>query len=172
MATSRQYTVGLSEDGKVGSKTTRIHPPGGLSHITYDIIPQTNDVKSSSRIIKSPGGGCSSDSVFSDTCSRSSTCSMASSPNESRASSTSPKTPSKKYHMKSNFELGDEQPDRPMNTPTRRPYKPSVNPVTGEVIGTPGTFFTPEREHAPPQPVSQERLKNRVPPGGFSSPLW
>jgi hypothetical protein len=29
--------------------------------------------------------------------------------------------------MKSNFELGDEQPDRPMNTPTRRPYKPSGN---------------------------------------------
>jgi len=170
MATSRQYVVGLSEDGKVGSKTTRIHPPGGLSHITYDVMPQTNDAKSSSRVLKAPGGGCSSDSVFSET---SSTCSMASSPNESRASSTSPKTPSKKYHMKSNFELGDEQPDRPMNTPTRRPYKPSVNPVTGEAIGQPGQFFTPEREHAPPQSVgSQERLKNRIPPGGFSSPLW
>merc|ERR1712110_115147 len=170
MATSRQYVVGLPEDGKVGSKTTRIHPPGGLSHITYDVMPQTNDAKSSSRVLKAPGGGCSSDSVFSDT--SSSTCSMASSPNESRASSTSPKTPSKKYHMKSNFELGDEQPDHPMNTPTRRPYKPSVNPVTGEAIGQPGQFFTPEREHAPPKAVSQERLKNRIPPGGFSSPLW
>ena len=75
------------------------------------------------RVLKAPGGGCSSDSVFSDT--SSSTCSIASSPNESRASSTSPKTPSKKYHMKSNFELGDEQPIHPTNTPTRRAYKPS-----------------------------------------------
>lgn len=154
------------------------------------------------RVLKAPGGGCSSDSVFSDT--SSSTCSIASSPNESRASSTSPKTPSKKYHMKSNFELGDEQPIHPTNTPTRRAYKPSgiftiyflydtltilynkisqgfrintifleiVNPVTGEEIGQPGQFFTPQREHAPPQPVSQDRLKNRIPPGGFSTPLW
>ena len=30
-------------------RTTRIHPPGGLSHITYDVMPQTNDAKSSSR---------------------------------------------------------------------------------------------------------------------------
>ena len=72
------------------------------------------------RVLKAPGGGCSSDSVFSDT--SSSTCSIASSPNESRASSTSPKTPSKKYHMKSNFELGDEQPLHPTNTPIRRSY--------------------------------------------------
>jgi len=171
MATSRQYVVGLPEDGKVGSKTTRIHPPGGLSHITYDVMPQTHDAKSSSRVLKAPGGGCSSDSVFSDT--SSSTCSIASSPNESRASSTSPKTPSKKYHMKSNFELGDEQPMHPTNTPIRRSYhKPTVNPVTGEEIGQPGQFFTPQREHAPPQPVSQDRLKNRIPPGGFSTPLW
>jgi len=169
MATSRQFTVGLPEDGKVGSKTTRIHPPGGLSHISYDVMPQTHDAKSSSRVLKSPGGGMSTDSVFSDT--SSSTCSMASSPNESRASSTSPKTPAKKYHMKSNFELGDEQPLNPIS-PTRRPYKPSVNPVTGEEIGQPGQFFTPDRIHGPPQPVSQDRLKNRVPPGGFSSPLW
>ena len=155
----------------------------------------------SNRVLKAPGGGCSSDSVFSDT--SSSTCSIASSPNESRASSTSPKTPSKKYHMKSNFELGDEQPMHPTNTPIRRSYhKPTgiytiyliydtitkikfpkasvliqiyfeiVNPVTGEEIGQPGQFFTPQREHAPPQPVSQDRLKNRIPPGGFSTPLW
>ena len=74
-------------------------------------------------MLKAPGGGCSSDSTFSD--SSSSTCSMASSPNESRASSTSPKTPAKKYHMKSNFELGDEQPIHPIDSPTRRQYKPS-----------------------------------------------
>jgi len=175
MATSRQYTIGLPEDGKVGSKTTRIHPPGGLSHITYDVMPQTNDAKSSSRVLKAPGGGCSSDSVFSDTSSDRSSVSMASSPNESRASSASPKTPAKKYHMKSNFELGDEQPMHPIDSPTRRPYKPSVNPVTGEEIGQPGQFYTPPREHAAPSPQSigsQERFKNRIPPGGFSSPLW
>merc|ERR1712223_538233 len=87
MATSRQYTIGLPEDGKVGSKTTRIHPPVGLSHITYDVMPQTNDAKSSSRVLKAPGGGCSSDSVFSDTSSDRSSVSMTSSPDESRASS-------------------------------------------------------------------------------------
>merc|ERR1712020_645676 len=60
---------------------------------------------------------------------------------------------------KSNFELGDEQPLHPTNTPIRRSYhKPTVNPVTGEEIGQPGQFFTPQREHAPPQPVSQDRL--------------
>ena len=45
--------------------------------------------------------------------------------NESRASSTSPKTPQKVYRMASNFELGDEQPDNP--TPRRKPFKPSGN---------------------------------------------
>ena len=50
-----------------------------------------------------------------------------------------------------------------------------VNPVTGEEIGQPGQFYTPPREHAAPSPQSigsQERFKNRIPPGGFSSPLW
>ena len=55
---------------------------------------------------------------------------MASSPNESRASSASPKTPAKKYHMKSNFELGDEQPMHPIDSPTRRPYKPSGKKIS------------------------------------------
>merc|ERR1712061_80616 len=148
MATSRQYVVGLPEDGKVGSKTTRIHPPGGLSHITYDVMPQTNDAKSSSRVLKSPGGGLSTDSVFSDT--SSSTCSMASSPNESRASSTSPKTPAKKYHMKSNFELGDEQPAVPtVNTPRKKSSRPSIDPLNGEVIGQRSTPAPKRIENLP-----------------------
>ena len=108
--------------------------------------------------------------------------------------------------MKSNFELGDEQPIHPIDSPTRRQYKKSgkkdmfvylytmkkiiiyvllilicwyimyfflVNPVTGEEMGQPGQFYTPPRVHAVPQSVgSQERLKNRIPPGGFSTPLW
>ena len=45
--------------------------------------------------------------------------------NESRASSTSPKTPQKVYRMASNFELGDEQPENP--TPRRKPFKASGN---------------------------------------------
>ena len=44
-----------------------------------------------------------------------------------------------------------------------------VNPVTGEVIGQPGTFFTPGRDSTPAQPVKRS---NRIPPGGFSTPLW
>jgi hypothetical protein len=70
--------------------------------------------------------------------------------------------------MKSNFELGDEQPAHPMNTPSRRPYKPSVNPVTGEPMGQPGQFFDP-RNQTPPEPVKRAI---RIPPGGFSTPLW
>ena len=98
-----------------------------ISRYILNFLTNIKNISFLIRVLKAPGGGCSSDSVFSDRSSVSSTCSMASSPNESRASSTSPKTPSKKYHMKSNFELGDEQPDRPINTPTRRPYKPSGN---------------------------------------------
>ena len=61
--------------------------------------------------------------------------SMASSPNESRASSTSPKTPAKKYHMKSNFELGDEQPVVPtVNTPRKKSSRPSSKKSKNEII--------------------------------------
>ena len=70
-----------------------------MSHINQEMMPESADAKNFSRVLKPPGGGSSStDSVFSDGSSMVS--SMASSPNESRASSTSPKTPAKKYHMK------------------------------------------------------------------------
>ena len=66
------------------------------------------------RVLKPPGG--MSSPIFSETDSTTSS-------NESRASSTSPKTPQKVYRMASNFELGDEQPENP---PARRkPFKPS-----------------------------------------------
>ena len=66
------------------------------------------------RILKPPGG--MSSPIFSETDSTTSS-------NESRASSTSPKTPQKVYRMASNFELGDEQPENP--SPRRKPFKPS-----------------------------------------------
>ena len=68
------------------------------------------------RILKPPGG--MSSPIFSETDSTTSS-------NESRASSTSPKTPQKVYRMASNFELGDEQPENP--PPRRKPFKPSGN---------------------------------------------
>merc|ERR1712131_463238 len=89
MATSRLH-VGLDEGGRVGSKTTRIQPPGGMSHInTADVMPAATpaDVKQFNRVLKPPGGGSSAESVFSDgasVASSSSNVSMASSPNESR----------------------------------------------------------------------------------------
>ena len=93
------------------------------------------------RVLKPPGGGSSSaESVFSDGASVVSSgstagSSMASSPNESRASSTSPKTPAKKYHMKSNFELGDEQPVVPtVNTPRKKSSRPSSKKSKNEII--------------------------------------
>lgn len=168
MATSRLH-VGLAEDGRVGSKTTRIQPPGGMSHISHEMLPDSDDAKNFSRVLKPPGGGSSSESVFSSSsCSIAS--SMASSPNESRASSTSPKTPAKKYHMKSNFELGDEQPVNPTNTPIRRNFKPSIDPLTGEIIGQRSTPM-PKREEAPP-PQAPTKRAQRIPPGGYSTPLW
>ena len=70
------------------------------------------------RVLRPPGG--MSSNIFSDSDSASVTSS-----NESRASSTSPKTPQKQYKMASNFELGDEQPENP--SPRRKPFKPSGN---------------------------------------------
>ena len=70
------------------------------------------------RVLNPPGG--MSSNIFSDSDSASVTSS-----NESRASSTSPKTPQKQYKMASNFELGDEQPENP--SPRRKPFKPSGN---------------------------------------------
>jgi len=173
MATSRQYIVGLDEEGIVGSKTTRIHPPGGLSHINHEMMPESADAKNFSRVLKPPGGGSSSaDSVFSD---GSSMASMTSSPNESRASSTSPKTPAKKYHMRSNFELGDEQPDKPtVNTPPKRKNtKPSIDPLTGEVLGQRTTPMAQRIDGCLPQlPNTATKPAQRIPPGGFSTPLW
>merc|ERR1712122_130880 len=127
-------------DGKVQSKTTRIQPPGGVRHVN--------------RVLRPPGG---SSNIFKD---ESDSASVTSS-NESRASSTSPKTPQKQYKMASNFELGDEQPDQP--PPRRKPFKPSVNPLTGELIGCPGVVI-PEEKPA--------RSTTRVPPGGYTTPLW
>merc|ERR1712156_1168984 len=104
-----------------------------MSHINQEMMPESADAKNFSRVLKPPGGGSNSDSVFSDS---SMASSMTSSPNESRASSTSPKTPAKKYHMKSNFELGDEQPVVPtVNTPRKKSSRPSIDPLNGEVIG-------------------------------------
>jgi len=169
------FTIGLPENGRVASKTfatslhfvknpngvgyfsrtTRIQPPGGVSHINSDMVPQSMDIRQANRVLKPPGG--MSSNIFSETESTTSS-------NESRASSTSPKTPQKVYRMASNFELGDEQPDNP--TPRRKPFKPSVNPLTGEMIGSPGMFVQEEK------PVVQRTPGSRVPPGGYSTPLW
>merc|ERR1712004_496291 len=150
--TPDSFTIGLSENGMVSSKTTRIQPPGGISHINRDMVPQSMDIRQGNRILKPPGG--MSSPIFSETDSTTSS-------NESRASSTSPKTPQKVYRMASNFELGDEQPENP--SPQRKPFKPSVNPLTGELVGCPGVIIPEEK------PV---RSTTRVPPGGYTTPLW
>merc|ERR1711974_293326 len=108
-----------------------------------------------SKVLKPPGGMTSN--IFSETDS-------VTSSNESRASSASPKTPQKVYKMASNFELGDEQPENPL--PRRKPFKPSVNPLTGQLIGCPGVVVPEEKK-----PVVTNRA-TRVPPGGYSTPLW
>jgi len=157
----QHYTVGLPEDGlSAGSRTTRIQPPGGVSHFdNQDMLPQSVNIKQGNRILKPPGG--MSSPIFSETDSTTSS-------NESRASSTSPKTPQKVYRMASNFELGDEQPENP--TPRRKPFKPSVNPLTGELIGCPGVVVPAPQEQGFVTP--KPRIATRVPPGGYTTPLW
>merc|ERR1711997_1386301 len=150
------FTIGLPDNVRVPSKTTRIQPPGGISHINSDMVPQSTDIRQANRVLKPPGG--MSSNIFSETESTTSS-------NESRASSTSPKTPQKVYKMASNFELGDEQPENP--PPRRKPFKPSVNPLTGELIGCPGVVVPTEEEKKP-----VVRSPTRVPPGGYSTPLW
>merc|ERR1719471_2384794 len=112
------------------------------------MVPESAGIRQANRVLNPPGG--MSSNIFSDSDSASVTSS-----NESRASSTSPKTPQKVYRMASNFELGDEQPDNP--TPRRKPFKPSVNPLTGEMIGSPGMFVQEEK------PVVQRTPGSRVP---------
>jgi len=68
--------------------------------------------------------------------------------------------------MASNFELGDEQPENP--TPRRKPFKASVNPLTGEMIGSPGSFIPEEK----PVPYAERTPGTRIPPGGYTTPLW
>ncbi|TRY73424.1 hypothetical protein TCAL_03329 [Tigriopus californicus] len=77
-----------------------------------------------------------------------------------------------KYRMASSFELGDEQPS-PEQTPQRRRSKPSVNPLTGELIGAFGTYQDDMRkEIETPEPTVTPVKTTRVPPGGHSTPLW
>merc|ERR1739844_608770 len=122
-------------------------------------LPENGQVTSHTTRIQPPGG--MSSPIFSETDSTTSS-------NESRASSTSPKTPQKVYRMASNFELGDEQPENP--TPRRKPFKPSVNPLTGELVGCPGVVVPAPQEQGFVTP--KPRIATRVPPGGFSTPLW
>merc|ERR1711874_469034 len=104
-----------------------------------------------------------SSNIFSDSDSASVTSSKS-----SWASSTSRKTPQKQYKMASNFELGDEQPENP--SPRRKPFKPSVNPLTGQLIGCPGVVVPAPQEQGFVTP--KPRIATRVPPGGYTTPLW
>merc|ERR1712213_177503 len=50
------FTIGPPENGRVASKTTRIQPPGGVSHINSDMVPQSMDIRQANRVLKPPGG--------------------------------------------------------------------------------------------------------------------
>merc|ERR1711997_1275955 len=58
------FTIGLPENGRVPSKTTRIQPPGGVSHINSDMVPQSMDIRQANRVLKPPGG--MSSNIFSE----------------------------------------------------------------------------------------------------------
>ena len=67
--------------------------------------------------------------------------------------------------MKSNFELGNDQP-----VEEKRPKKKStgkkVNPVTGEVLGSDG------EEEQIVKIVEKFEKSCKVPPGGHTTALW
>jgi len=188
MATSRQYTIGLGEEG-VGSKTTRLQPPGGHVHISSELVPESVMAKNANRVIQSPGGAST---IFAEA-----------------AGERNDVTPDRhvNYKMRSNFELGDEQPAAPpasamqQQSADKRRSKPSVNPLTGELVGV----FTGQRssssvsnggsnedlssncsiasmsttssinsskESSPAPSTFSTPIKNRIPPGGYSTPLW
>ena len=44
----------------------------------------------------------------------------------------------------------------------------SVNPLTGEMIGSPGSFIPEEK----PVPYAERTPGTRIPPGGYTTPLW
>lgn len=150
--------MGLGEEGRVSSKIMR--PPGGAS------------------------------TIFS-------------------ADSGAPSTPVRtNYRMASNFELGDEQPTG-VQMNNRRRSKPSVNPLTGELVGnfspapSTGASSVSTSGSASPDMTRKDSesnsiksgsnesvntvdsasemmvatqnatpVKNRIPPGGYSTPLW
>merc|ERR1719322_837415 len=195
MATSRQYTIGLGEEG-VGSKTTRLQPPGGHVHISSELVPESVMTKSANRVIRPPGGAST---IFDEA----DAAAAASAANGERNVGTPERHVN--YKMRSNFELGDEQPAPPPASAAqqqRRRSKPSVNPLTGDLVGV----FTSERqsttsasnggsnedlssncsvasmsttssinsskESSPAPSTFSTPIKNRIPPGGYSTPLW
>merc|ERR1711963_1086663 len=154
MATSRQYTIGLGEEG-VGSKTTRLQPPGGHVHISSELVPESVMTKSANRVIRPPGGASTI------------------------------------------FDEADAAAAASAAQQQRRRSKPSVNPLTGDLVGV----FTSERrststasnggsnedlssncsvasmsttssinsskESSPAPSTFSTPIKNRIPPGGY-----
>ena len=78
------------------------------------------------------------------------------------------------YRMASNFELGDEQPPEANMMQNKRKHKPSVNPLTGELVGVFGAEVVKEAASMDQTDSTQNTpvKSGRVPPGGYSSPLW
>ena len=50
------------------------------------------------------------------------------------------------------------------------PISFSVNPLTGELIGCPGVVVPAPQEQGFVTP--KPRIATRVPPGGYTTPLW
>lgn len=144
-------TVGLNGDGGGGSKVLMLKPPGGDTHFTNIADAESDTDKIFNRVLRPPGG-VASDIFGSDSCG-------ASTSGSENGDAESNKKP---YRMASNFELGDEQP----TIKPKRHVVPSVNPLTGEIMGQP-------RDKRAEAPLEQPPSKaGRVPPGGFSTPLW
>ena len=70
------------------------------------------------------------------------------------------------FRMKSNFELGCEQPLVEEQKEKKKSVTKKINPITGEVIGIDG-----EEEHIV-KIVEKFEKSCKVPPGGHTTALW
>jgi len=163
-------------------------------HISSELVPDSVMTKNANRVIRPPGGAST---IFDE-------------PDAAANGERNVVTPERhvSYKMRSNFELGDEQPaPAPVSAMQqqsggggRRRSKPSINPLTGDVVGvfperrststsnggsnedlssncsvasmSTTSSINSSKESSPAPSTFSTPIKNRIPPGGYSSPLW
>merc|ERR1719195_1664807 len=80
------------------------------------------------------------------------------------------------YKMRSNFELGDEQPAPPPVSATAAAASGGSNEDLSSNCSvasmSPTSSINSSKESSPAPSTFSTPIKNRIPPGGYSTPLW